>query len=170
MPLAEHDRLPKPPHWRRQVSIHVPLAEHDHKTAPQILKARVSIHVPLAEHDLTTPSSGIASSRFNSRAPRGARRRRLSSSGQAMTFQFTCPSRSTTMSGSVSDLVKFVSIHVPLAEHDGSYESALPVVQVSIHVPLAEHDPCRRSPGSQSSSFNSRAPRGARRRSACTGS
>ena len=57
-----------------------------------------------------------------------------------MKFQFTCPSRSTTQpaAGRVSE--RGVSIHVPLAEHDG-YRAGLLLRQlVSIHVPLAEHD------------------------------
>ena len=37
------------------------------------------------------------------------------------------------------------------------------MVAVSIHVPLAEHDPTTSSATSLSASFNSRAPRGARR-------
>ena len=56
-------------------------------------------------------------------------------------FQFTCPSRSTTSFGAVSMMTMSVSIHVPLAEHD-TYRD------------LLETD---------TSSFNSRAPRGARR-------
>ena len=56
-------------------------------------------------------------------------------------FQFTCPSRSTTPQGA-----RLYSLGI-----------------VSIHVPLAEHDCCLRLPSLQSVSFNSRAPRGARR-------
>jgi len=79
------------------------------------------------------------------------------------TFQFTCPSRSTTVYVNVMITRWLVSIHVPLAEHDQrDYTSAaqrpcfnsraprgarLPgrlcaalSVLVSIHVPLAEHD------------------------------
>ena len=56
-----------------------------------------------------------------------------------------------------------VSIHVPLAEHDFT----LPIVPlsglVSIHVPLAEHDGRTVDMGRRLLSFNSRAPRGARR-------
>ena len=35
-----------------------------------------------------------------------------------MRFQFTCPSRSTTETGKIDPSITFVSIHVPLAEHD----------------------------------------------------
>ena len=52
---------------------------------------------------------------------------------------------------------------MPLAEHDLIIIAARPAMGVSIHVPLAEHD--RPDPGGVcfSESFNSRAPRGARR-------
>ena len=99
---------------------------------------------------------------FNSRAPRGARlgsraRRRLFT-----TFQFTCPSRSTTASSVMASMLAEVSIHVPLAEHDIGSNGFLGGGFVSIHVPLAEHD---RSTGNRNPPrwrFNSRAPRGAR--------
>jgi len=78
--------------------------------------------------------------RFNSRAPRGARLDQSNKLNQQIQFQFTCPSRSTTSFGAVSMMTMSVSIHVPLAEHD-TYRD------------LLETD---------TSSFNSRAPRGAR--------
>ena len=56
-------------------------------------------------------------------------------------FQFTCPSRSTTKFAVELVLNLLVSIHVPLAEHDPSEHQQNQQVQaVSIHVPLAEHD------------------------------
>ena len=79
---------------------------------------------------------------FNSRAPRGARQDHRYGDRSNDEFQFTCPSRSTTVTVVDSDGNRYVSIHVPLAEHD-------------IHAAEA----CRSSQG-----FNSRAPRGARRR------
>ena len=74
----------------------MPLAEHDDESLKIKNIKAVSIHVPLAEHD---PGRNIPTAeypRFNSRAPRGARR-------QAQE-RLTCTFR--------------VSIHVPLAEHD----------------------------------------------------
>ena len=56
-----------------------------------------------------------------------------------------------------------VSIHVPLAEHDLQGFLLLAPVGVSIHVPLAEHDQYSWKRVPHSASFNSRAPRGARR-------
>ena len=97
VPLAEHD---KPEVWieiKQDVSIHVPLAEHDwNKIKSFFTFGKVSIHVPLAEHDLRTRSSSPEALRFNSRAPRGARR----------------------LIEDPRNVVGLVSIHVPLAEHD----------------------------------------------------
>ena len=100
-------------------------------------------------------------------------------------FQFTCPSRSTTvlrvlvlspMSVSIhvplaehdiraptNAVGSVVSIHVPLAEHDSSAALSDSDIGVSIHVPLAEHDKLSEMKPKPAASFNSRAPRGARR-------
>ena len=80
----------------QSVSIHVPLAEHDLGLCCSPCSLQVSIHVPLAEHD----------------SPLSLRR------PERTTFQFTCPSRSTTAAKLLSNLNLNVSIHVPLAEHD----------------------------------------------------
>ena len=103
-------------HWG--VSIHVPLAEHDALPGTVDEAEPVSIHVPLAEHDVHESWPAC----------------------QAAQFQFTCPSRSTT-----------------LCTYSGRRRTA-----VSIHVPLAEHDECPSVISSRRSRFNSRAPRGAR--------
>ena len=55
-------------------------------------------------------------------------------------FQFTCPSRSTTGEPVEPDFEYWVSIHVPLAEHDRKRTGFVYRSIVSIHVPLAEHD------------------------------
>ena len=100
----------------------------------------VSIHVPLAEHDLigvdylpavnrfnsraprgarrTGRTHGSGSGSFNSRAPRGARPRYGAGAAASRRFQFTCPSRSTTFWQMPARVSGEVSIHVPLAEHD----------------------------------------------------
>ena len=145
----------------------------------------VSIHVPLAEHDATTSIRGADMSSFNSRAPRGARHDDCRHSRSIRKFQFTCPSRSTTPISKALYAGRLVSIHVPLAEHDverperskGTDVSIhVPLAEhdwqgsaaerracVSIHVPLAEHDDVINIFVSNIRSFNSRAPRGARR-------
>ena len=56
-----------------------------------------------------------------------------------------------------------VSIHVPLAEHDEETGKYYQMIRVSIHVPLAEHDVKNQHLLISGGSFNSRAPRGARR-------
>ena len=186
MPLAEHDSGQSRPWLLREVSIHVPLAEHDsmgqrrqeaegcfNSRAPRGARRtaiffdsqeyRVSIHVPLAEHDSSTCSAGAGRARFNSRAPRGARLGLVPRCDEVIPFQFTCPSRSTTALLCAPTAFDGVSIHVPLAEHDGTphvqcsrlqgFNSRAPRgarhetkadaathLSVSIHVPLAEHD------------------------------
>ena len=52
---------------------------------------------------------------------------------------------------------------MPLAEHDRGTALGLPLTMVSIHVPLAEHDSIGKAWKAAEKSFNSRAPRGARR-------
>ena len=74
----------------------MPLAEHDLQFILPKLQLTVSIHVPLAEHDDYRLMNGKNLTRFNSRAPRGAR----------LTVPLLCT------------LGILVSIHVPLAEHD----------------------------------------------------
>ena len=140
MPLAEHDRKQKAEPVKTDVSIHVPLAEHDIDNHVTLSRRRVSIHVPLAEHDTSPRYLQRHHVRFNSRAPRGARRfgvlltedyprfnsRAPRGARQIHTrrpvlgrrFQFTCPSRSTTKSLLHLGILSVVSIHVPLAEHD----------------------------------------------------
>ena len=101
----------------------------------------VSIHVPLAEHDVGLTASRGWPGGFNSRAPRGARQLFIGRVARDCQFQFTCPSRSTTK----------------------SLCSASGLTEVSIHVPLAEHDAVQAFNTGCTESFNSRAPRGARR-------
>ena len=92
---------------------------------------------------ITTTYTGVFS--FNSRAPRGARPVSAHAAKADQSFQFTCPSRSTTILERVPNRQK----------------------RVSIHVPLAEHDTPTRPRSSTRYSFNSRAPRGARPSAGC---
>ena len=129
-------------------------------------------------------------SRFNSRAPRGARHKITYHGYTISRFQFTCPSRSTTDLAAALLLLCRVSIHVPLAEHDlwlttiltflVSFNSRAPrgARQVVLLVFIAISSFNSRAPrgarrgarsrGSPGHRFNSRAPRGARRSSAGT--
>ena len=146
------------------VSIHVPLAEHDvnlrapyavivsfNSRAPR--GARHTTHAysnPVMQFQFTCPSrsttiisiqvyTGILS--FNSRAPRGARRR-----------------------GSPSQIVPAsFNSRAPRGARLTDVRPGFPQIFVSIHVPLAEHDFCVWRSSCHLSRFNSRAPRGARR-------
>ena len=170
---------------RVSVSIHVPLAEHDVCGRSVHQPDGVSIHVPLAEHDISPSMSFWYTYGFNSRAPRGARPTLTGGDTRENPFQFTCPSRSTTKGNINSSKGPWVSIHVPLAEHDFRGKKLSEMKSVSIHVPLAEHDDnahtvalyktvsihvplAEHDPGGGAcllliAGFNSRAPRGARR-------
>ena len=79
-----------------EVSIHVPLAEHD-ETGLYMLseKGRFNSRAPRGARRARQGRRHRESS-FNSRAPRGARRASRRSMRRAFRFQFTCPSRSTT--------------------------------------------------------------------------
>ena len=188
VPLAEHDR--NPPDlmlFLCQFQFTCPSRSTTYGTAANGFRIQVSIHVPLAEHDFhtfhsasishtfqfTCPSRSTTAWRFydcrqgfcfNSRAPRGARLNLLTDYLDTCEFQFTCPSRSTTRRACEIDGVRYVSIHVPLAEHDSALPDARQSHAVSIHVPLAEHDCYTVNPLIRPPSFNSRAPRGARHR------
>ena len=184
----------------------MPLAEHDPRPFFHSTVMAVSIHVPLAEHDPPGTPQCRPQRGFNSRAPRGARRSAPPLAVQQSEFQFTCPSRSTTLgrrrhlspnsfqftcpSRSTTECLPaetpcsgfqftcpsrsttpgvalrrrkgYVSIHVPLAEHDFDENFALVLLIVSIHVPLAEHDLFPGVVLYRVEGFNSRAPRGAR--------
>ena len=184
VPLAEHDIICTELQMLSTVSIHAPLAEHDLRNSADITRVyQFQFTCPSRSttcfRHLIDPGGGFNSraprgarlhcctvgpghSCFNSRAPRGARRETAGLPSAHLSFQFTCPSRSTTLalgSGAVCD---DVSIHVPLAEHDRKILKSFSGRLVSIHVPLAEHDIRGIIYANQIQSFNSRAPRGAR--------
>ena len=98
MPLAEHD-LTRIGYAVQQgiVSIHVPLAEHDHRDFQSVIELNVSIHVPLAEHDqikYKKPDKPEVSIHVPL-AEHDCQPFDISRS--CSRFQFTCPSRSTTL-------------------------------------------------------------------------
>ena len=184
VPLAEHDKVMPLSLRSASVSIHVPLAEHDAQMRVSSLTHEVSIHVPLAEHDTPFQRPLWPPPRFNSRAPRGARHlylvpqpekagfnsraprgARLVASGisaEIFSFQFTCPSRSTTYRNGKPVCTWAVSIHVPLAEHDNAVAfRACSLMSFNSRAPRGARRSARNgcAPGGR---FNSRAPRGAR--------
>ena len=87
----------------------------------------------------------VVSYNFNPRAPCGARLNADAIRGEILQFQSTCPLRGTTEVGVEGLVADEISIHVPLAGHDGvrgrldGFDA-----QISIHVPLAGHDPKER--------------------------
>ena len=100
---------------------------------------------------------------FNSRAPRGARRPGLRGDAPSRMFQFTCPSRSTTsIAASALSYTPF-QFTCPSRSTTPQHPAQPAEGVVSIHVPLAEHDETLQTPRARVCSFNSRAPRGARR-------
>ena len=120
--------------------------------------------MPLAEHDLRAYTVKDREQGFNSRAPRGARRMDSVTGLLHLTFQFTCPSRSTTGVTDRTLRTFFVSIHVPLAEHDRTrLMTALPVGRFQFTCPSRSTTEQIAQVNKELKSFNSRAPRGARR-------
>ena len=207
VPLAEHDQPVGEPRRLPRVSIHVPLAEHDPGTlltpanhdcfnsrAPRgarqghaaVFALRIGFNSRAPRGARRADARVLADSRgFNSRAPRGARRHlylvpqpekagfnsraprgaRLVASGisaEIFSFQFTCPSRSTTYRNGKPVCTWAVSIHVPLAEHDNAVAfRACSLMSFNSRAPRGARRSARNgcAPGGR---FNSRAPRGAR--------
>jgi len=103
-------------------------------------RGRVSIHAPRAGRDRGVHAAPKRIERFNPRAPRGARLIRPPAVLQALQFQSTRPARGATRCPGLRCQDRLVSIHAPRAGRDA--DAAHHVLEVS--------------------SFNPRAPRGAR--------
>ena len=125
----------------QRVSIHVPLAEHD---KPFYIEAREDI-----KFQFTCPSRSTTCPTRAALVPRG--------------FQFTCPSRSTTVFLSRYRLSRTFQFTCPSRSTTSERVELNKQIRVSIHVPLAEHDSFKNLRATAAQSFNSRAPRGARR-------
>ena len=97
----------------------MPLAEHDAEEGGKDCREDgFNSRAPRgARHIVTKKIAAVEG--FNSRAPRGARRQQVRAAEVSAGFQFTCPSRSTTPEPVLRAEAVLVSIHVPLAEHDG---------------------------------------------------
>jgi len=108
-----------------------------------LVYVKVSIHAPLAERDPVMWGKTKRLVSFNPRAPCGARRLLLIINSHNF----------------------IVSIHAPLAERDHKPDVfADEGIFVSIHAPLAERDYAQVAEKRRYSSFNPRAPCGARPR------
>ena len=76
--------------------------------------------MPLAGHDARLRLRTGLRLHFNPRAPCGARRLTIGQLHLHPPFQSTCPLRGTTMTKTFCDKCGKISIHVPLAGHDGA--------------------------------------------------
>ena len=127
-------------HGRSLVSIHAPRVGRDHHRTRPAFGGQVSIHAPRVGRDLAHELGHMQMHRFNPRAPCGAR--------PALHFAVKSGGR--------------VSIHAPRVGRDhGKYDAAFDCT-VSIHAPRVGRDPCVSWYGVPRSSFNPRAPCGAR--------
>ncbi len=101
---------------------------------------KVSIHVPLARHDTRSVMSPPAWPSFNPRSPCETRLNFSSPVSACGTFQSTRPLWGTTIGQGKRLILPIVSIHAPLAGHDGVSVSLGGTTAVPIHAPLARHD------------------------------
>ena len=108
------------------------------------------------------PRRFFSMSCFNPRAPCGARRLRSRSASTFCLFQSTRPMRGATTRAPLPLQACHVSIHAPHAGRDDRLSSTRREEKVSIHAPHAGRDLLSTIYGSGLSSFNPRAPCGAR--------
>ena len=179
------DEIDVPTLRKLLVSIHAPRVGRDAPPHPPRPAARVSIHAPRVGRDFTHDLSPFCPRSFNSRAPRGARllaRRRWwrrscfnsrapRGARQSRTlahagikgFQFTRPAWGATFTIVTSPPSGGVSIHAPRVGRDIGRRGRRSMYRVSIHAPRVGRDPGSGCLLWRVRSFNSRAPRGARR-------
>ena len=162
VPLAGHDLYAVARGRAADISIHVPLAGHDpcskwfldgHRNfnprAP--CGARHEINVFMSVNINFNPRAPCGARQlrhtgsqwfrhFNPRAPCGARRDGSVYVQCRNIFQSTCPLRGTTLLIPAYCTATVISIHVPLAGHDGGRTRLGRRGLISIHVPLAGHD------------------------------
>ena len=140
MPLAEHDLDGRAGGYDAAFQFTCPSRSTTTEPSRRCPTCQVSIHVPLAEHDNPRLPEATAGCRFNSRAPRGARPDSGRCSAPSLQFQFTCPSRSTT-----------VIVYQLFAQAE--FQFTCPSRSTTRRCKIRRRN---------SLSFNSRAPRGAR--------
>jgi len=125
--------------WRR-VSIRAPRAGRDLGQQAHRLQQLVSIRAPRAGRDISSTTIGSCVTRFNPRAPRGARQDLVDAAFAELEFQSARPARGATAQS----------------------EQHLAPAGVSIRAPRAGRDPPRTPSARAATCFNPRAPRGAR--------
>ena len=123
----------------------------------------VSIHALLAERDRLRFERPVPAQRFNSRAPRGARRRGVSYSLSQKRFQFTRSSRSATQRARVeTDIAAGFNSRAPRGARPGGWSSVTGLPSFQFTRSSRSATCCAAASSANPNSFNSRAPRGAR--------
>jgi len=100
----------------------------------------VSIHVPLAEHDRPSRARWMPLDWFQFTCPSRSTTTVTVQGDRDWKFQFTCPSRSTTCITAQERLNQVFQFTCPSRSTTTQRPPPAPAAQVSIHVPLAEHD------------------------------
>ena len=100
----------------------------------------VSIHAPRTGRDIITGGSSGAPTRFNPRAPYGARRSEAARRTRALWFQSTRPVRGATAHHMYPPPDQFVSIHAPRTGRDLKQLYSQYGSWVSIHAPRTGRD------------------------------
>ena len=101
---------------------------------------KVSIHAPRAGRDYGPKTDLTNSTRFNPRAPCGARHVFVNGRGLHRLFQSTRPVRGATFVDEVRICALLVSIHSPRAGRDFAFWRRSSPWRVSIHAPRAGRD------------------------------
>ena len=100
----------------------------------------VSIHAPRAGRDIPRRYRSVLTTRFNPRAPCGARPYIWRCVQIVLPFQSTRPVRGATAEGGAQRYRLPVSIHAPRAGRDRNSERDSQRYSVSIHAPRAGRD------------------------------
>ena len=126
-------------------------------------RGRVSIHAPRAGRDARVAPTRSSSSRFNPRAPRGARRRTGARFSTVWKFQSTRPARGATLS---REYDRYENVFQSTRPARGATSRFPPGVRhppsFNPRAPRGARPACNISKSCWPNSFNPRAPRGAR--------
>ncbi len=128
----------------------------------QIDRHGVSIHAPRAGRDAVFPPERNRDDRFNPRAPRGARPMAEREAKRADAFQSTRPARGATKVNVLGVLQSMFQSTRPARGATQRPVGLAVEFKVSIHAPRAGRDPRVDGTADEQTSFNPRAPRGAR--------
>jgi len=144
-----------------RVSIHAPRVGRDADSLADLEKVAVSIHAPRVGRDRRVVRGHARLLRFNSRAPRGARRARSRFGPTPGGFNSRAPRGARLVQAGLPDRCE-VSIHAPRVGRDRS-SLCLPAARMfQFTRPAWGATHLREAVSEAEGSFNSRAPRGAR--------